>query len=502
MLIKFTGGGQGGGRTVAAYLLRSEGRDVAPELVRGDLERTRELIDATERQWTYTHGVLSFAAEDAPDEAQQAEAMDRFEELAFAGLDADQYDISWVRHTEHDRVELHFVTPRTELLSGKALNIAPPGWQSAYQPLQDHLNYKHGWSRPDDPERARELQGAVERQRGGLRLKADREAVHGYLTGLVASGDVQDRAQMVEALQAAGLDVTRQGKTYITVADLDNGEKVRLKGRIYEEGWSYGAELERENRGPSERDRDAELGRAEEAGRELAGRVESRARNNAERYPRPAAEFARELTPGALDYDIVSGDRSRSAGASVGWDAVEATPAPGADAPGRSPAGELGRDRGEDGRADGAEEQQGRVRDPAFDSGHERVLDMRRADMRETEGLSDEQTDGFGARIAGLRASITDWLEAGSRAVSQLAERLRHSHEVAAGFHRGKVERAGREAEPSLQAADASVGRIGASIARIREVCEGLGRDSETIRAIGQERELSRGYGINDDYEL
>ena len=67
MLIKFTGGGRGGRASGCRYLTRSEGRDHAPpEVVRGDMNRTRELIDSIERQWTYTHGVLSFAAEDAP----------------------------------------------------------------------------------------------------------------------------------------------------------------------------------------------------------------------------------------------------------------------------------------------------------------------------------------------------------------------------------------------------------------------------------------------------
>lgn len=145
MLIKFTGGGRGGGRQVAAYLTDAKraGRDhAAPEVVRGDMAGTRELIDSIERKWTYTHGVLSFALEDAPSEAEQATAMDEFERLAFAGLDREQYDITWVRHqhTEGGRVELHFVVPRMDLTSGKALNIAPPGWERTYAPLRDALN--------------------------------------------------------------------------------------------------------------------------------------------------------------------------------------------------------------------------------------------------------------------------------------------------------------------------------------------------------------------------
>lgn len=146
MLIKFTGGGQGGGGTIAAYLTDPDrqGRDHAPpEVVRGDIDRTRDLIDSIERQWSYTHGVVSFALEDAPTEDQQRQVMDQFEALAFAGLDPEQYDITWVRHqhTEGGRVELHFVIPRMELTSGRALNIAPPGWESTFRPLRDILNH-------------------------------------------------------------------------------------------------------------------------------------------------------------------------------------------------------------------------------------------------------------------------------------------------------------------------------------------------------------------------
>ena len=79
MLIKFTSGGRGGGGAVCSYLVDAErmGREhCPPEVVRGDLARTQELIDSIGRQWTYTHGVLSFAPEDAPSVAEQEAAMD------------------------------------------------------------------------------------------------------------------------------------------------------------------------------------------------------------------------------------------------------------------------------------------------------------------------------------------------------------------------------------------------------------------------------------------
>ena len=182
MLIKFTGGGRGGGRSVAEYLTREEGRGHAPpEVVRGDMDRTRDLIDSIERKWSYTHGVLSFAPEDRPTEEQQEFAMDAFERLAFAGLDREQYDITWVRHshTESGRTELHFVTPRMELTSGKALNIAPPHWESTYATLRDTLNLHFDWARPDDPERAVELRG---RLRGRRRATGCERAVRASMS--------------------------------------------------------------------------------------------------------------------------------------------------------------------------------------------------------------------------------------------------------------------------------------------------------------------------------
>lgn len=326
MLIKFTKGGRGSGGQVARYLTNSEREDrnhAPPEVVRGDMDRTRELIDSITRQWTYTHGVLSFALEDAPSEQKQQEAMDAFERLAFAGLDREQWDITWVRHqhTKGGRVELHFVTPRMELTNGKALNIAPPGWASTYGPLRDVLNWENGWARPDDPERAKELRGPPKMLLEGLRGRAGREALHGYLTGLVAAEQVIDRASMVQSLEEAGLKVPRQGRDYLTVFDPESGEKWRMKGRIYEREWTYERELDRavakEAGKPDGRNREYDFGRIEEARSQLEARVRSRAEFHAVRYPKynrdaggqpEEAEEFREMVVGRVDRDLSNHD--------------------------------------------------------------------------------------------------------------------------------------------------------------------------------------------------
>lgn len=318
MLIKFTGGGRGGGAQVANYLTREEGRGHAPpEVVRGDMNRTRELIDSIERQWTYTHGVLSFAAEDAPTEAEQEKCMDMFERLAFAGLDREQYDITWVRHshTESGRTELHFVSPRMELNSGRAMNIAPPQWEHTYKPLRDALNYTHGWARPDDPERALELQRAPERAQEGFRLREGREGIHEHLTALVAAEMVTDRAGLVQAVREAGLEVTREGKDYITVRDPESDERFRMKGRIYEKDWTYDRELDRALAPPrsrtSNREREDNQRRAFQADRDYQAAVERRAAFNSERYFRNELEDQRGFDGPEMGQSLLVGRADR-----------------------------------------------------------------------------------------------------------------------------------------------------------------------------------------------
>lgn len=258
-----------------------------PEVLRGDINRTRELIDSSNRKWTYSTGVMSFAPEDNPTEAQQSALMDDFERLAFPGLWQYQYDMMWVRHrhTSEVRVELHFSTPRTELSSGKAFNIAPPGWEKSYAPLRDTYNYQHGWARPDDPNRSRSLQKPFETELRGH----TRETISDYVENAILNGAVNDRADVLSALQGAGLETPRAGKTYVTARDPETGERWRLKGRIFEQDWTRDEEFERtaprENHPREGGGRGRDAARAEAARGRLEAIIAGRADWVRERYP-------------------------------------------------------------------------------------------------------------------------------------------------------------------------------------------------------------------------
>ncbi|KIN65542.1 MobA protein [Sulfitobacter noctilucae] len=254
MLIKFFPHGKGGGAGPVNYLVANSvlahdknrnlirdtdglpmtvARDPRPEVLRGNSERTKALIDAICYNWTYRAGVISFASEDAPSEAQQAEVMGAFEQLAFAGLDGEQYDILWVRHSHQDRVELHFCSPRLELTSGRSLNVAPPGYQDAYDSLRDLMNHRHGWADPMELERAqvvRDTSEAPTRAQG-------RDELHAWVLDQISLGMIQDRATMVEAFTEAGFSLPRVSKAYLTVQDPETSERWRLKGEIFHEHW-------------------------------------------------------------------------------------------------------------------------------------------------------------------------------------------------------------------------------------------------------------------------
>ena len=303
--------GQGGGRGPTHYLVRLDypGRDESPpEILRGDADTTRDLIDSLEIKWRFTAGVLSWHPEDKITPIQEQRVMDDFEQVAFAGLEPDQRNILWVRHRHAGHHELHFVIPRVELYSGKAFNPCPPGWQQHFDVFRDMHNHREGWARPDDPTRARictpeqaDLHNARLRRWGKPPIRDQRAeakaSIHAYVQSAIEQGMVKKRTELLQALTDAGLAISRAGKEYITVTDPEDGGKYRLKGGIYAEQWQYEF-FSRKNAGQSgagqvgSRKPDARTVRELEVQFERI--VEKRAQYNRKRYSRATCELGKE----------------------------------------------------------------------------------------------------------------------------------------------------------------------------------------------------------------
>ncbi len=134
-------------------------REPFPVVVRGDSVRVKEVIDSVKFKHKYTSGVLSFSPNEIITPAMEEKIITEFEQTAFAGLSSDRYEILWVRHqhTKAHRHELHFLTPRLDLVTGKSLNIAPPrkSTRELFDTLRSKINAEYGLADPSDPARAR-----------------------------------------------------------------------------------------------------------------------------------------------------------------------------------------------------------------------------------------------------------------------------------------------------------------------------------------------------------
>ena len=177
MLIKFLARGTGSARAAADYLLG--GRDAAGkpregvEVLRGNPHQVAAVADALAFEHKYTSGVIAWAPEDAPTDDQIGEVLDEFERTAWAGLEPDRYAWAAVLHRERGGgAHVHVLAARCDLETGRSLNIAPPGWEKTFGPLRDAVNAEHGWSRPDDPARARVQQPGHRAYIEAARLRA------------------------------------------------------------------------------------------------------------------------------------------------------------------------------------------------------------------------------------------------------------------------------------------------------------------------------------------
>lgn len=287
MIIGFSRYGKGSGSGPIRYLLGARDsfgklRHPLPEVVEGDAKETRRLIDGLRFEWNYTSGVLSFS--ECISREQERDVIKRFEGTAFAGLEPDQFNILWVRHTHTGRSELHFVIPRCELRSGKSLNIAPPqrgsNSREPFDTLRSVINLTYGFSDPDDPDRRQELSLPAYLKKLAT-LQPDRSSrqkdIREEITRYLLQSHVGSRTEVINKLRQVGFEITRAGKTYLGVRH-ENIGRVRLRGSMFQEdGWQ-----------PAKPERSSV--RLEALSRKLAMMTAQRARYN-------RAYYKTEITP-------------------------------------------------------------------------------------------------------------------------------------------------------------------------------------------------------------
>lgn len=262
MYIKIFAHGKGDASSAASYVMDDVDHlnivraDV--QVLRGDPQTFTAIAESIQNEWKYTSGVIAWSKDDAPTNDEINEVLDTFENHAFAGLQPNQYHFTAVLHQEDDGSKhVHFLVPRIELDTGKALNIAPPGHANYFDPLRDYFNYKKGWSRPDDETLKRDTQtpdhdhfqniSAIKAGLVGKKADDIREVVGEYLEQRIKFGHIQNRQSVLDALSEIG-EITRINDKFISLK-LDGAKKaVRLKGAFYESEFSVESYIENRTR--------------------------------------------------------------------------------------------------------------------------------------------------------------------------------------------------------------------------------------------------------------
>ena len=423
MHIKFLPHGKGSAATAVEYLVGerdAEGQErEGVEVRRGNPDMVAAVADSLDFERKYRSAVIAWAPDDRPTDEQIEAVLDEFEKTAWAGLEPDRFAWTAVLHRERGGgVHAHVLAAQCDLQTGRSLNIAPPGWQRTFDPLRDAFNHEHGWSRPDDPARARaQRPGHVayieaSKLRAGLEHEADpRTLIRDYLVQRVEHGAVKGRADVVSALEDVGLEVPRQGKDYITARDPDSGKRWRLKGELYERDFEPGRldlpAAEQAGDRPAT-DRGRSRARARAARRELERRRKRRAAFHRGRYGEGDRSDARVADEGLAPapggrHESLSRHLRRQLGDDVlvveehrlpvrDVDGGEHTDSPGARDPGGNAGDDLG--RGVEG------DQGGAVRGAARrHAGPSSLHDGRTALLEAVERVRRELHDRFGTAV-------------------------------------------------------------------------------------------------------
>ncbi len=286
MIVQFFNRGKGGGSGPIDYLLGKDRDREEARLLRGDPEETAALINSSDYAKKYTAGCLSFEESNIPAEQKHA-LMDSFEECIFAGLDKDQYNCLWVEHRDKGRLELNFVIPNIELLSGKRLQpyyyAADRGRVDAWRTMQ---NLTHGYSDPDDPAKRQSMTQAKDLPRN---TQEAAQSITDGLEALALSGKLKSRADVLETLEKVGFEISRATISSISIKNPDpKGRNIRLKGALYEQDFRFGEDLRADITHRSRQHRATNESRLRDVTEKYQRGIEAKRAENNRRYKRPA----------------------------------------------------------------------------------------------------------------------------------------------------------------------------------------------------------------------
>jgi len=311
MIVKFLKNkGNGSARATMNYLLGKDRDREQAKILQGDPDLTERLADNLHQfKNRYTVGVLSFEEKDLDDKTKK-NIMADFEKSLLAGLEADQYNMTWIEHRDKGRLELNFVIVNQELHTGKRLQ---PYYDKIDRPLVENwkqvTNHKYGLSDPNDPQKAQAIK--IDRHNLPKDVQGIKQRIGEAIAHQIEQGNITDRKGVIEALEGAGIEITRQTDKSISIKNPEGKRNIRLEGFIYENR-EFSQELGTEHR---EAKQDYERANAEryatafEKLQRAIGQKQATNRENFKRTPSANREPPQRLEK---SHELQNDDRGRN----------------------------------------------------------------------------------------------------------------------------------------------------------------------------------------------
>ena len=299
MIVEFFRYGDGLSKGPLDYFLGKKRDREHARVLSGNEQEVAGLIDSSPFAKKYTSGCLSFYESDLSDEAKR-KIMADFEHCLFPGMSSDQYRVLWIEHrdkineeTGERRLELNFLIPNTEILTGNRLQ---PFYHEADLPRVDLfkkiINFEHQLHDPDDPMFRQDIKTKKSLPKNTADIKrvldvAARKQIEG--------GFITDRESMKKWLTALGLEITGVKPNSISIRNPHNDDEksrpIRLTGAIYEQNFRFGAEGDSLTAAASERYRREARKRYGENLQRYAEQIDGKIREFQQKYQQRDAEL-------------------------------------------------------------------------------------------------------------------------------------------------------------------------------------------------------------------
>jgi hypothetical protein len=260
MIVQFFRYGNGMSKGPLDYLLGKDRERDHAKILSGNEQEIAGLIDSSPYAKKYTAGCLSFYEDDFSEDVKK-KLMSDFEKCLFPGMNQDQYRVLWIEHkdkinpeTGKARLELNFLIPNTEILTGKRLQpFFHHADLSRVDLFKKIINFEHDLHDPNDPlfRQAITSKKSLPKSTAEIKTAVDIEALKAIESGLI-----NDRISMKKWLTDLGLEITKETKKILSIKNPNDDEKARpikLTGAIYEQDFRVTAESAELTRKASER---------------------------------------------------------------------------------------------------------------------------------------------------------------------------------------------------------------------------------------------------------